>query len=186
MKRALAPLLARPLARWPAPLLAGALAVTLALAPVSARAGQDEAELKAAFIHRFAQLTQWPPPPLREFTYCVAGDAALQEALRAMVQRAGGAIPTRLQTLGEPQRASQCQLLVLGGSERGQLRRWLEALGDDPVLVVGDSAESFRNGAVIGLVIEPNGLAFRINQTAARRRGLALSYQMLKLAREVK
>jgi hypothetical protein len=137
--------------------LAAVLAAALALAPAPARAGQDEAELKAAFIYRFAQLTQWPPPPLREFTYCVAGDAALQEALRAMVQRAGGAIPTRLQ-----------------------------ALGDDPVLVVGDSAESFRNGAVIGLVIEPNGLAFRINQTAARRRGLALSYQMLKLAREVK
>jgi hypothetical protein len=166
--------------------LAAVLAAALALAPAPARAGQDEAELKAAFIYRFAQLTQWPPPPLREFTYCVAGDAALQEALRAMVQRAGGAIPTRLQALGEPQRAPQCQLLVLGGSERGQLRRWLEALGDDPVLVVGDSAESFRNGAVIGLVIEPNGLAFRINQTAARRRGLALSYQMLKLAREVK
>jgi len=32
----------------------------------------------------------------------------------------------------------------------------------------------------------PAGLAFRINQTEARRRGLALSYQMLKLAREVK
>ena len=38
----------------------------------------------------------------------------------------------------------------------------------------------------IGLVLEPNGLAFRINQTEAKRRGLTLSYQMLKLAREVK
>lgn len=180
MKRLLAPSPAI------APAIALAAALALVLTPAPVRAGQDEAELKAAFIHRFAQLTQWPPPPLREFTYCVAGDAALQEALRAMVQRAGGAIPTRLQALAEPQRAAQCQLLVLGGSARGQLRRWREALGDDPVLVVGDSAESFRNGAVIGLVIEPNGLAFRINQTEARRRGLALSYQMLKLAREVK
>jgi hypothetical protein len=75
---------------------------------------------------------------------------------------------------------------VLSLSGRAELRRWQEMLADDPVLVVGDSAESFRNGAVIALVIEPNGLAFRINHTEAKRRGLALSYQMLKLAREVK
>jgi len=75
---------------------------------------------------------------------------------------------------------------VLGNGVRGDLRRWLELLGDEPVLVVGENPESFRSGAVIGLVLEPNGLAFRINQTESRRRGLAISYQMLKLAREVK
>ncbi|OFA05135.1 YfiR family protein [Duganella sp. HH101] len=152
-----------------------------------ARAGQDQLQLKAAFIYRFAQLTQWPPPPQREFTYCVAGDAPLQDALRTLMQATPGGIPVHTLQLSEPQRVPQCQLLVLGAGVRGgDLRRWQEILADDPVLVVGDSAESFRSGAIIGLVIEPNGLAFRINQTEARRRGLAISYQMLKLAREVK
>ena len=144
-------------------------------------AAADLLQLKAAFIYRFAQLTQWPPPPAREFTYCVAGDAALQEALRAVAQNGAHIV-----TLSEPQRAGHCQLLVLGSGVRGDLRRWQEALGDDPVLIVGETPESFRSGAVIGLVIEPDGLAFRINQTESRRRGLAISYQMLKLAREVR
>ncbi|WGG52213.1 YfiR family protein [Rugamonas sp. DEMB1] len=157
-----------------------------AAAGAPARAGQDEVQLKAAFIYRFAQLTQWPPPPLREFTYCVAGNAPLQDALRALTQGAAPGTPVRLLQIGEPQHVPQCQLLVLSMSGRAELRRWQEMLADDPVLVVGDSAESFRNGAVIALVIEPNGLAFRINHTEAKRRGLALSYQMLKLAREVK
>jgi len=165
-----------------AALLAGLMALALALGCGSAAAA-DLLQLKAAFIYRFAQLTQWPPPPAREFTYCVAGDAPLQEALRALAQTAGG---VHIVALSEPQRASQCQLLVLGNGVRGDLRRWQDALGDDPVLIVGENPESFRNGAVIGLVIEPNGLAFRINQTESKRRGLAISYQMLKLAREVK
>lgn len=169
--------------RWRRALLGLSLC---AAAGAPARAGQDEVQLKAAFIYRFAQLTQWPPPPLREFTYCVAGNAPLQEALRALTQGAAPGAPVRLLQIGEPQHVPQCQLLVLSLSGRAELRRWQEMLADDPVLVVGDSAESFRNGAVIALVIEPNGLAFRINHTEAKRRGLALSYQMLKLAREVK
>jgi len=159
---------------------AGLVALALCSAPVSAA---DLLQLKAAFIYRFAQLTQWPPPPARDFTYCVAGDVPLQEALRALSQTTAG---VHIVALSEPQRATQCQLLVLGNGVRGDLRRWQEALGDDPVLIVGENPESFRNGAVIGLVIEPNGLAFRINQTESKRRGLAISYQMLKLAREVK
>ncbi len=163
-----------------APLLAGVMALALGCGSAAAA---DLLQLKAAFIYRFAQLTQWPPPPAREFTYCVAGDAPLQEALRALSQATAG---VHIVALSEPQRATQCQLLVLGNGVRGDLRRWQEALGDDPVLIVGENPESFRNGAVIGLVIEPNGLAFRINQTESKRRGLAISYQMLKLAREVK
>lgn len=166
--------------------LAWLLLPMLAALATPARAGQDQLQLKAAFIYRFAQLTQWPPPPQREFTYCVAGDAPLQEALRALMLATPSGVIVRTVQLNEPQRVPQCQLLVLGAGVRGDLRRWQEVLADDPVLVVGDSAESFRSGAIIGLVIEPNGLAFRINQTEARRRGLALSYQMLKLAREVK
>lgn len=160
---------------------AHAVAATALMLCCGGAAAADLLQLKAAFIYRFAQLTQWPPPPAREFTYCVAGDAALQEALRAVAQSGAHIV-----ALSEPQRAGQCQLLVLGSGVRGDLRRWQEALADDPVLIVGETPESFRNGAVIGLVIEPEGLAFRINQTESKRRGLAISYQMLKLAREVR
>lgn len=169
---------AQPTRRW------HALALLLMALWAGPAPAADLLQLKAAFIYRFAQLTQWPPPPAREFTYCVAGDAELQEALRALTQNLAGGV--HIVALSEPQRASQCQLLVLGNGVRGDVRRWLDVLGDEPVLIVGENPESFRNGAVIGLVIEPNGLAFRINQTESKRRGLAISYQMLKLAREVK
>lgn len=166
-------------------LLAGLLACWLALG-AWATPTLDDAQLKAAFIYRFAQFTQWPPPPLREFTYCVAGNAAMQASLQALTSKSHGDASSRLRVLTEPQQATQCQLLLLGFDDRAELQRWAAALAAEPVLVVGDSAEAFRNGAVIALVAEPNGLAFRINHTEAKRRGLVLSSQMLKLAREVK
>lgn len=147
---------------------------------------QEDAQLRAAFVYRFAQFTQWPPPPLREFTYCVAGHLAMQEAMQALTLKAHGVASVRMRYLTEPQQLAGCQLVLLGFGERADLQRWQAALANEPVLVVGESAEAFRNGAVIALVAEPNGLAFRINHTEAKRRGLVLSSQMLKLAREVK
>jgi hypothetical protein len=77
-------------------------------------------------------------------------------------------------------------VLVLGHDEPAQLRRWLRELGDAPVLVVGTRPEAWRAGVAIALLTEPQGLAFSINLSEARRRGLGLSAQMLKLAREVR
>ncbi|OYU26813.1 MAG: hypothetical protein CFE41_14415 [Burkholderiales bacterium PBB2] len=152
-----------------------------------AHPGQEEAQLKAAFIYRFAQFTQWPPPPPgREFNYCVAGDRELQDAMRVVAQKPMGQAAGRVLVLGSPTEAGPCHVLVLGFAGRQELQLWLDALADSPLLVVGASAEAFRAGAIIALVLEPNGMAFRINHSEAKRRGLMLSSQMLKLAREVK
>lgn len=157
-----------------------------ALSPVRAGLGLDDAQLKAAFIYRFAQFTQWPGPAPQEFSYCVAGAPALREAMTGLPQKPHAAATVKVRSVSEPQQALSCQVLVLGLSERADLLRWQQALGTEPVLVVGDSAEAFRAGVSIALLVEPNGLAFRINHSEAKRRGLSLSSQMLKLAREVK
>jgi len=164
-----------------------ALALLLGLALVgNCRAEESEAQLKAAFIYRFVQYTQWPPPPLREFAYCVAGRGALPEAVRALASKPLGVSSVHFHRISSPDQAGQCQTLVLAMSERAELQRWLPALTDAPILVIGDSPEAFRAGAAIVLAVEPNGLSFRVNLAEARRRGLTLSSQLLKLAREVR
>ncbi|MEO3714815.1 YfiR family protein [Roseateles flavus] len=146
----------------------------------------DEAALKAAFVYRFAQFTQWPPPPLKDFTYCLAGSSDMGEALRGLAARQHEVSQVRVVTLTQVGQASGCQLLVLSLLDRQEMLRWQQALADAPVLIVADSPEALRSGAVIALAQEPNGLTFRINNTEAKRRGLTLSSQVLKLAREVR
>lgn len=163
------------------------LCLAAAALPLRAAPEMDEHQLKAAFVYRFAQFTLWPPPPLQSFAVCTAGQPpALGEALRRLTTRPWAGSSTQVLGLERPEQARQCQLLVLGFAERAELRRWIAALDDGPVLVIADTPEGYRAGADIGLIQEPNGLAFRVNLSESKRRGLSLSSQMLKLAREVR
>jgi hypothetical protein len=156
------------------------------LQPTALAREDAEANLKAMFIARFAQFTQWPPPPQTVFHYCVALDHNMFEAINALQVRSPAGEPVKLTLIRRPAQAKTCQLLVMTLSDRQQLQHWADGLANMPLLIVADNAEAFRTVATIGLVSEPDGMTFRINQTAARKRGLELSSQLLKLAREVR
>jgi len=63
------------------------------------------------------------------------------------------------------------------------LRTALAAL---PVLVVSDAATMLDQGAMINLQIEDGRIVFDVDLDAARRVGLAVSTQLLRLARFVR
>jgi len=147
----------------------------------------DEAQLRAAFVYRFAQFTQWPSEPTGGLTLCGAQLGTGEDALRRLGGRALAGLPLRYRSVDTPREAAQrCQVLVLGQGDGASLRRWVQGLAEVPVLVVGTAPESLRAGVDIALLTEPQGLAFSINHSEAKRRGLTLSGQMLKLAREVR
>lgn len=159
----------------------------LCLLQPAALASEDaELDLKAMFIARFIQFTQWPPPPKTVFHYCVALDHNMFQAINALQVRSPAGEAVKLTLIQQPAEAKACQLLVMTLSDRQQLQHWANGLASMPLLIVADNAEAFRTVATISLVSEPDGMTFRINQTAARARGLALSSQLLKLAREVR
>ncbi len=159
----------------------------LCLLQPAALASEDaELDLKAMFIARFVQFTQWPPPPQTVFHYCVALDHSMFQAIKALQVRSPAGEAAKLTLIQQPAEATACQLLVMTLSDRQQLQHWANGLASMPLLIVTDNAEAFRTVATISLVSEPDGMTFRINQTAARARGLALSSQLLKLAREVR
>lgn len=158
-----------------------------ALAWVTVAAAAEDERLRAAFVLRFAQYTQWSDLPAGgPLQLCAAGLDGGEDELRRLAGRSVGARVLQVSILEAPRDAQPCQVLVLGHDEPAQLRRWLRELGDAPVLVVGTRPEAWRAGVAIALLTEPQGLAFSINLSEARRRGLALSAQMLKLAREVR
>ncbi|TDP71604.1 uncharacterized protein DUF4154 [Roseateles toxinivorans] len=155
--------------------------------PLQAAPDMDEHQLKAAFVYRFALYTAWPPPPLQRLAVCTAGQPpGLDEALQRLAGRRCSGVSVQVMSLERPEQARRCQLLVLGFAGCTELLHWIAELGDDPVLVIADTPEGYRAGADIGLIHEPNGLAFRVNLSESKRRGLSLSSQVLKLAREVR
>lgn len=154
--------------------------------PLSAQ----EQVLKAAFIYRFAQMTEWPSAAAsvapKSFLLCVAGQGSLHSALRSLAGKSLGGALIQVQSVSQPSGLGGCQVLVLDMEDRHELNRWQRAVQGDPILTIGDGPEAFRAGVMIALATEPDGVAFRINRTEARARGLTMSPQVLKLAKEVR
>jgi hypothetical protein len=161
-----------------------------AAAALSQAQGLDEDRLRAAFVLRLAQYTQWPAPAVdgQTLTLCAAGlQPAGLEAVRALSSRPVGAAALRVRALTEPRDAARdCQVLLLGHPDAATLRQWVQAVGDAPVLVVATSPEALRTGVSIALISEPQGMAFAVNHGESKKRGLSLAAPVLKLAREVR
>ena len=149
------------------------------------RAIEADMLLKAKFIARFVQLTEWPPPPPSQFRYCVAGNLALLAALQHTKLYSSNGEPLHIVAIDQPAQALSCQLLVLSLQQHAELSRWQQQLQQTPVLIITDNSEAFYRLAMIGLVTTPDGISFRINHSLAEQRGLKLSSQLLKLATEV-
>lgn len=145
---------------------------------------KDELVLKAMFITRFVQFTEWPPPPILQHRFCVYQDQAMHQALTVQLGAQHAAPSVML--IESPTQVASCHVLVLTTTNREALQGWADAVASSPLLIIADNSEAFRSLATISLVTEPDGMTFRINHSSALARGLRLSAQLLKLAREVK
>lgn len=163
----------------------------LALAMGAAQAQtMDEDALRAAFVLRLAQYTQWPASALegQVLWLCAAGlRPAANQALKSLEGRTVNGNPLRVRLLSQVGEAEHdCHVLVLGQPDAATLKPWIASSGGAPVLVMGTSPEALRAGAGIALINEPQGMAFSVNHGESKRRGLVLAAPVLRLAREVR
>jgi hypothetical protein len=172
MRRCLAPL--------------GSFLLALLAAP-AAFAQYAEAEVKAAFVFNVAKFAEWPAevlPAGAPLRLCVLGTPdALGAALlglegktlqgRVLEVRSGATLP--------PLRP--CHLLVLMPDAPTPRRVLAEVQG---TLTLGDSDGFIDAGGMIGLVVAERRVRFDVNLEAARRGGIRLPAQLLRLARQVR
>jgi len=80
----------------------------------------------------------------------------------------------------------QCQIVFINSSEKARLPELLAKLKDARVLSVSEIDGFAEQGGIINFISEHNRVRFEINPDAARRLGLTISSQVLKLAKIVK
>jgi hypothetical protein len=162
-------------------------ALTCLLVPLDAQAGPapTEPQVKAAFIYNFAQFVQWPTAPQTPgaVTVCLLGTSALGNFLSALSGRPVGGATLRVRTVAGDQ--PFCNILVIPDGEADQLPAALEKSRGGHVLIVGETPGLAERGAAINLFLEQNRVRFEVNIDAANRAGLAISSQLLRLARIV-
>ena len=157
-------------------------------APTPAPAPIDEYHLKAAFLERFLAFVHWPPPPAdrdspgphvlgvvgkNPFGPRVApGGRAPSESFRHL----------RLVECRTAEEAARCHIVFFAGTDESQARAILRDLENQPVLTVGEGPGFARGGGMISMIAADRRIRLEINVDQARRSGLRLDPQLLKLA----
>ena len=163
------------------------------LAPTAAARtrGQPSTELaiKAAYLAKFGQFVQWPPDPQpgrSTFDLCLTPHQPFGRSVEQLAQ------DSRMQNLAVvvrdvtgPAMLDGCRVLYVGRPTPTN-DRLLARARELPILTVGEDPGFLSRGGIVHLrVIEAGGAAnvrFDINVANARRVGLRLIAQLLRLA----
>lgn len=179
------------MARPPARLRRGAAALLLSLAagllPTGSRA-VEEAELKAAFVLRLAGFVDWPEKafagPASPLVVQVAGAPGLAAELERMAasQRIHGrAVEVRRGSAPGP----GAHVVFLGSGAAASVPGIVRDTAALPVLTMSDLPGFARRGGIFELVRDGARIRFEVNEAHARRAGLRVSAQVLRLASAV-
>jgi hypothetical protein len=181
----------QPLRSWFGQVARLAVAAMMPLTLISASADPaNEYHVKAAFLFNFPQFVEWPASAFRksdlEFRIGILGDDPFGSVLEETIR--GEKVHDRKMTV---QRSSQldalknCQILFISKSEKSRLNEILTALSQEAVVTVSEVDGFARRGGVINFFLESGKVRFEINPAAARRKGLKMSSQLLKLGKIV-
>jgi hypothetical protein len=147
-----------------------------------------EYQLKAVFLLRLAQFTQWPNDafenPDSPIGICVLGENPFGEALDAAV-RGETAHGRRLmaQRLRSMDQIKGCHMLFIPGAGPRQAKEIMSGVAGRSVLTVADSdALPSAYDTMVRFVTEQNKIRLRINPKAAAAARLVLDPRLLRAA----
>jgi len=161
--------------------LATLVLIAVAVAGVPAQR-IPEAEVKAALIRRLPEFVDWPssaptgPAPL---TLCFSPShpfgSVLQQLNKGPVIRGRAVAIRELRKGGLP---DACHVLYVASADQDLLQQALTR----PILTVGDQVDFCPLGGIVNLRVIDDRVRFEVNLTRARRVGLTLDSQLLRLA----
>jgi hypothetical protein len=156
------------------------------LAPIAQADELDsgrEDQMKAAYLFNFAKFVEWPPNAKGHIHVCFIGAPGVHASL--IESTAGKTVGARAIAIDMLQPADSrlgCDVIYVDAVWETNVL--IEAAGN-PALTVSDACEFTRHGGIIRLFKHDNRLRFDINLDNARRAGLKISSNLLKLASRV-
>lgn len=146
-----------------------------------------EYQVKAAFLFNFIKFVEWPgatgPSATTPFCIGILGKDSFGRTLEAVQANDDRWRQVTIKRFRRVEEAKECDLLFIGASEGGRLAQILRYLQKTSVLTVADLDGFCEAGGMINLVAAKNKVSFEINPEAARRTGLRIKSQLLKLAK---
>lgn len=149
-----------------------------------------EYEIKAAYLYNFINYIDWPadslPPAGGTITIGIVGENPFGQALNPLNGKAVKGRTLVVKQVATAKDLEQCQIVFISASEKGRLPEIFGQLKESRVLTVSEMDGFASQGGIINFISERNKVRFEINPDAAKRLGLTISSELLKLARLVK
>jgi hypothetical protein len=161
-------------------------AVIGAAAPAHVQDITPEYQLKAAFVARFAEFTEWPPAAHENrgvIDVCVARPDPFGGVLARLLE--GVVIldrPLAARQVADAGDLGMCHVLFIPRQSAIPAPALLSQIASSPVLTVGETPTFLDEGGILTLAIVNGRVRFEVNTAAANRAGLRLSAQLLRLA----
>lgn len=161
-------------------------AALVCLCPVAMAQGTPtEHAARAAMVFNFLKFTEFPSDALsnaKELHLCIA--VREQRQGQALAALAGRRVGGRVLSVSEfSPRSGPCHVLYVDTRQR-----W-NAMADHSALQQALTISAYpgfaRDGGMIEIAVQNDGIRFDINLTEGRRAGFHFSPQMLRLAREI-
>lgn len=150
-----------------------------------------EYRIKAAFLYNFIRYTTWPREAFQgkeqPIELLIVGEdpfgAVLESTFRDKSLHGRKVTFRRSAKVPDEIRA---HLVFCNGLSGARLTDLLARCKGSPILLIGDEEGLAERGACASFYIDDNKVRFAINVEAAKKNGLAISSELLKLARIVK
>ncbi len=152
-----------------------------------ASAMTEEYKLKTALLYKLAKFVTWPESgnanAMGEFGICVLGRDDFGAALDALSGRRVGEQPIVIHRVGQSEGIrQQCRIVFISRSKRAFVNDIANALGDRPILTVGDSKGFAKQGGMIEFILANGRIGFRINLGRVEQAGLKIAAPLLGIA----
>lgn len=174
-------------------LLAGlaALLCLLALPAAVAAEANNEYQLKAAYLYKFAGYVEWPASALPQGDMpiaigVIAADELAAELGRLLPGRSINGHPLELRRLKPGDPLTGLHMLFVGRAEAARLKQLLAPAQALPMLTVTESEGALGQGSIINFVQVDRYVRFEIALWPADRGGLKLSARLLAVAQQVR
>jgi hypothetical protein len=149
-----------------------------------------EYEIKAAFLYKFTGFVDWPPAAFpaddTPILIGVLGEDPFGTSLDDIVRnKKAKNRDIQVKRSNEAADLKNCHIVFVCSSEKGRLKTLFSDFKGTSVLTVGDTNSFAKLGGMINLVPVDNKIGLEINVAAAKNAGLAISSQLLNLAKTV-
>ena len=162
--------------------LATLLSFAAAAGP-SAQAPRPEIAIKSEFVLRFPEFVEWPMPvsDRRPLSLCLSPAHPFGPNVQTSASGQARAKQITVRELRDHESVRTCDVIYVAPADLSLL----ETVGNLPILTVGDQPNFCQRGGMINLRVIDGRVRFEIDLSRARRSGLKMDSQLLRLASKV-